>query len=188
MRAVFIPGRHAAADAWISPAASFQGGVTYDTLGGSVLFRMNLDTLRGSYVDSATLRLFAVSWDGLSGMAAAAPILRTWDPWQATWLERVVGVPWAEPGGRHLVDFGEWSGASRLFAKGDQVIELDVTAEVRRWASGVRNDGWIIRGSVRIGGAKHPDSRARPSLAVRYSSPQAAAPAFEAGAPTAGGA
>lgn len=188
MQANIVPGHHPAVDAWIAPTARLLSGVSYDLSSGSMLLQFGLmSMLRKAHVKEAVLRLQALQWTGLSGSIAVAPILQPWGPVTVSWTERSAGIPWAAPGGQDNIDIGAWVGTSDLLSSLDHVLEVDVVDAVRKWAAGsVRNRGWMIRGSVRVGGARHPSLGLRPSLFVRYSTTQVLAPAVDVVSPYGG--
>lgn len=133
----------------------------------------------GSVVTAATLVLPVIGPPGQSVWVGAARILRPWDPDDVSWE-----YPWSRPGGAEGVDFGtiRSSPVTAGAAGGVVQVPLDVTEDVRRWVSGqATNQGWMLHGSAKIGGARNPLISATPRLDVKYSEGEGAA--FGAGLP-----
>lgn len=98
-----------------------------------------------SIVDSATLRLYGLSYFGATSntTVSAYRVSRAWTEAQATWNEASTGTPWTTPGGdfvgttgqSYASPYGTWSGAQ---SSSYGWYELDVTGLIREYYDGTQ--------------------------------------------------
>lgn len=182
MQTVLVPGHHSAVDAWISPRGRLNGAVSYDLAAGEMLLQFAVGSFRKARIESAELRVNALQWLGQSGDLSVAALRSEWDPRTVSWDVRSGVIPWASPGGQELIDIGAWGSVSGTLSAAASILAIDVTEAVQSWVSGLtRNRGWLLSGSVRVGGARNPSLAARPRLFLRYSQTETSRPGADAG-------
>ncbi len=98
----------------------------------------------GSYIESATLSLYKFS--AYDSVYLANPILQNWQETEATWNERLTGVPWVKSGATGLGSDFAMSEAGESAVRWDpQWLDLDVASSVQAMSDGIAdNYGWRL--------------------------------------------
>ena len=105
---------------------------------------------------------------------AAAPMLRTWLEYEATWLESEVGLPWNKAGADGIGDDRGEAGPLTVVHTQTLTVTLDLLDFVQQWvADDASNTGLILMVSG------EPDEYARLELASREHSVQGLRPRLE---------
>lgn len=139
-----------------------------------LIFRLEREIARSSRVMEATLRVPVLGPPGQPGGLGVSNILRPWDPETVSWSS-----PWSKPGGAEGIDYSTVRAVPLIApaAGSIEIVELDVTADVQRWARGrASNVGWMLHGDVRIGGRSNALMGATPTVDVKYIDGAPAAP------------
>jgi len=128
----------------------------------------------GSYIESATLNLFKSS--AYDSIYLANPILQDWRETEATWNERLTGIPWAQ-GGAAAIGSDIIISVDKETAVGwdPQWLGLDVTNSVRAMSAGTaRNYGWQLyavsgnSNAKKFHSSEYIDLSLRPKLTIEY--------------------
>ena len=139
------------------------------------LLRFDLTDLPPSAViKGGQLGLYATykSPSDASVETSAYRLLQSWDVHQVTWLERLSGVSWAEPGAMGAgVDRETDATSSQVLDSAGEWYYYNVTDLVRQWASdGGSNHGLLIRGegkgSISVNSSE--SSWNGPKLVIKY--------------------
>lgn len=175
-------------ETWINfydPNLNFGSDTKLLVLGGSenakALVRFDLSSIpAGAVISSATLSLYNHSHqaDINGGTVSVNPVSKPWAENQATWNVSSSGVNWATPGMQAGVDYATDLDTTITVDTAINVWRnFDVTAMVRRWASGAAgNNGFVIRSAAR-GVKPHfyssdylSEPTLRPKLVVKFES------------------
>lgn len=130
----------------------------------------------GVDIVSATMRLWVYSWAAVPIDAVVYAVYRPWA--DATWNSASAGNPWAAPGcsGSGPDRDEEISSAQRIYGI-EEWVALDVTLPVRRWISGLPNNGVLVcsnpaeSGNMRFRSMESSDTEHIPVLLVVYRNP-----------------
>ncbi|MFZ1473850.1 MAG: DNRLRE domain-containing protein, partial [Anaerolineae bacterium] len=126
-------------------------------------------------VSSATLQLTVTDLTVERPITiTAAPMLRTWLEYEATWLESEVGLPWNKAGADGIGDDRGEAGPLTVVHTQTLTVTLDLLDFVQQWvADDASNTGLILMVSG------EPDEYARLELASREHSVQGLRPRLE---------
>jgi hypothetical protein len=145
------------------------------------LIRFDVSSLPASaLVEQASLGLYVHNYGQRQGpvIAAAHPVLRTWEEMQATWFKATDVDYWGLPGCNDTSsDRSPTQLDGQAVHERDRWYVWDVTAAVRAWVGDpATNKGVIlqqtntdVRGEFDIRSSEYPGTPYRPYLMIRYS-------------------
>jgi hypothetical protein len=97
----------------------------------------------GATIEWARLELYKYSY--YDQFYRAHRLLQPWDEAQATWNQRLAGVPWSQGGANGLgTDIAVEADGEAAAGWEPQWLSIDVTEGVRRMSNGEPNDGWKL--------------------------------------------
>lgn len=170
MRALIRPGTNPVIDVGISASAPPGARYTYPLTSVRMLLLFHLAGVirRGARIETAELVLPVVQYGGKGGYVAVAPILQRWMPSEVSWTNRMSGHIWGTPGGLLGVDFGRSVSVSQ--GSSNPLFRINVRDHIQRWCDHPsENFGWVVTGTVWVGGATNPFQSQRPMLLMSYS-------------------
>lgn len=142
--------------------------------GGHILLDFGLQSLipPGSRILSADLGLYFIAADSFSAPVDMSifPVTGDWEEMEATWDDRLAGVPWQSPGGDYLATTAATTSVSGVAGSW---YSWDVTALMQSWLDNPASErGMLLKAvsgnavNARFASSDHADASLHPRLTI----------------------